>query len=84
MAEQIRRLPLHTRRRIQARDAKLLQREEAMAVRDGALKTSCQCNVCIVGIRDEKILLKSVRTHLELYGHHPYHRGSTQVRSSLP
>jgi hypothetical protein len=55
-----------------------------MAVKDGALKTSCQCNVCIAGIRDEKILLKSARTHLELYGRHPYNRGSTQVRSSLP
>lgn len=78
MSSELGRLPLRSSRRIRARDAKLLAREEAVSNFTGVLKRACPCNVCISGVRDV-LLRKTVRKHLLMYGRHPFNRGSTQV-----
>jgi hypothetical protein len=73
------RLPLFSRVRIEARDAKLLAREDAKAAQDGVPKRGCKCNVCIRSIREEDLMHRTVRTHLVTYGRHPFHREHTKV-----
>lgn len=65
-------------RRRRARDAKLMAREEIIADARGDRKRACPCNVCISGDRDI-LLRRTVRNHVELYGRHPFNRGSTEV-----
>ena len=83
MEQHAHRLPLRSTRRIAARDAKLLHREDAVAAGLGnaALKRNCPCNVCITGVRDQELLRRTVHSHLRRYGRHPFHRGSTEVRN---
>ena len=76
------RLPLRDRRRKDARDVKLIAREEAMADRQGATKRNCPCNICM-GENFSLRFRAVVRQHLRLYGRHPCHRGSTEVGHSL-
>ena len=78
--EEVQRLPLRDRRRRDARDAKLNTREEIRANRQGAFKRVCPCNICCGENRSMRFR-GVVRQHLDLYGRHPYHRGSTEVRN---
>lgn len=71
-------LPFRSSRRVRAQDAKLLARDEDIADGREDLKRACLCNVCIAGVRDV-LLRKTVRTYLNLYGRHPFHRGSTWI-----
>lgn len=75
-------LPCASSRRIRARDSKLLAREEALADARGDVRRACPCNVCISGVRDV-LMRASVRKHLDWYGRHPFHRGSTEVCCKL-
>ena len=83
MEQPAHRLPLRSRRRISARDAKLLSREDAVGrgLGNAALKRPCPCNVCISGVRDQELFRRTVHNHLRRYGRHPFHRGSTEVRN---
>lgn len=70
------------KRRIRARDAKLLAREEALASAWDDLKRACPCKVCIVGILDN-LIRPNILKHIKLYAHHPFHRGSIKATASL-
>jgi hypothetical protein len=76
-------LPLRSKRRIAARDAKLLYREDTVAreLGNAPLKRTCPCNVCISRVRDQELLRRTVQSHLRRFGWHPFHRGSTEVRN---
>ena len=75
------RLPLNDRRRQEERDRKLLFREEILADRQRQTKRVCKCNICL-GENHSLRLRTVVSQHLHIYGRHPYHRGTTQVRVS--
>ena len=75
------RWPLRDKRRRDARDLKLAEREEAIADQIRAVKRKCPCNICM-GENHSMRLRAVVRDHLRLYGRHPYHRGSTEVSRS--
>lgn len=64
--------------RVRAWDAKLLAKEEDIADGRGDLKQACPCNVFIAGVCDV-LFRKTVRKHLNLFGRHLFHRGSTEV-----
>ena len=76
------RLPLGDIRRQEARDQKLLFREEMVADRTMAARRVCPCNVCLGENRSLRYRA-IVRQHLQTYGRHPSRRGSTQVTGSL-
>ena len=73
------RLPLNDNRRVIERDRKLLFREELLADLQRQVKRVCKCNNCL-GENHSLRLRTIVSQHLSIYGRHPYHRGSTQVR----
>ena len=61
-----------------------MAREEAVAAREGAVKRPCKYNVRISSIRVEELTLASVRTHLALYGRHPFYRKHTRLACTFP
>jgi hypothetical protein len=73
------RLPLQSRMRIEAWDAKLLAGEDAKATWDGLLKQGCKCNVYICSTREEDLMHMTIKTHFAIYGRYPFHRGHTKV-----
>ena len=80
--ENAERLPIDDKRRQDARDQKLLFREELVADRTRAAKRSCPCNVCLGEVRSVRYRA-TVRQHLRTYGRHPCRRGTTQVMLEL-
>ncbi|KAG0596868.1 hypothetical protein M758_UG290700 [Ceratodon purpureus] len=68
---------IYTEARRDARDKKLLAREEVLLRRHGRTHRPCPCNICLEGIRSDRSLA-TIRIHVAQYGRHPYHTGGTR------
>ena len=77
-----RRLPIDDPRRISARDAKVLAREEAVSNRTGASSVRCPCNICLGEVHSKR-RREMVAIHLREVGRYPFLRGRTRVRSYI-
>ena len=77
------RLPILDERRIRARDARVLFREEFVHNRDGLTSVRCPCNICMGEVHSKR-KRDMVRVHLEEVGRYPYLRGRTRVRTVCP
>ena len=75
------RLPLHDPRRIKARDARVLEREEHVYDRDRLTSVRCPCNICMGEVRSKR-KRDMVMAHLEDVGRYPYLRGRTKVNNA--
>ena len=77
------RLPIDSLTRVRERDRKLESRERAVAEQNRRTNRACPCNICL-GENHSRRTHATIRYHLEIYGRHPYHRGSTKVRNGFP